>query len=205
MSIYDLAARLVISVAFCQAVVPKMRDAGRFERALANYQLMARPLVPLVARLVIVAECAAFVSLAFGIELAAGALVASVLLGAFAVAIVINLLRGRQFDCGCAGSSSKSISWPLALRDLALSAGAIALFVQPTTVAALHAGWRAASTTMAASTVAIVVLLTVLLGMTALLLLRAGQCIRLAGRVMRMQPAASGRLQLGQYNGKGDH
>ena len=113
MTVYDLVARLVLAVAFGQALVPKVRDIARFERAVANYQLVPHRIVPPVARLIVVIECVAFVSLAMGVELDAGALIASVLLLGFAAAISINLLRGRHFDCGCAGRTSEQISWPI--------------------------------------------------------------------------------------------
>lgn len=204
MSVYNLVARFVLAVAFGHAVIPKIRDVGRFQRAMANYQLLPRRLAPLGARLVIIAECLAFVSLAIGVELAPGALVASALLVGFAVAMSINLLRGRKFDCGCAGSASKPIGWPIVVRDLVLGAGSVVLFARPTTIAALFAGWRATTTSMAASNAAVVVLLTVLLGMSAHLMLRTWQCVRLAERVQRLEPSPSRLLQLGSRNGKGN-
>ena len=78
------------------------------------------------------------VELIIGIALIAGvatrafSLVAAALLLAFSAAVVVNLLRGRDINCGCVGSlSSARISWTLVARDLALAGIALAVVAHP--------------------------------------------------------------------------
>jgi hypothetical protein len=58
------------------------------------------------------------------------------LLVAFGAAMAVNLVRGRQFDCGCGPATERMISWWLVIRNTVLSVAALAVAVLPPAVPA---------------------------------------------------------------------
>ncbi len=122
----DPAVRLVlrglISAVLAWAAWHKLRDVGGFRAAVEAYELVP-PLwaVPIGAALI-----AAELGIAVGLWLprvgSIAALAAAALLLLYAVAIAVNLARGRRdLDCGCAGPAGRQpISWALVARNLFL-------------------------------------------------------------------------------------
>lgn len=89
---------------FLPAAVHKWRDLAVFEAVLAAYRLLPRGALPVAARAVPLLEAAAALGLwgAATRPLAVGTV--EVLLLAYALAIGVNLARGRtDLDCGCTG------------------------------------------------------------------------------------------------------
>ncbi len=108
--------------------------------------------------------------LAGGILPAIAGIASSALFAVFVAAIGYNLIRGRQFDCGCGGAEKRPISWQLVLRDVALAACAVAVAVGPSAALSIWRGWGW-STTRSASVANLVavpmaVLLVVVMGRT---------------------------------------
>ena len=87
----------------------------------------------------------AAVSLLLGVEEAAGALAAAGLLGAFTAAIGINLVRGRTFECGCAGASPSHISWGHVVLVVFLQIGIVRRLDAVESRPAAHASHSSAS------------------------------------------------------------
>lgn len=96
------------SLLFFMAAIHKLRDLQRFREVFAAYRLLplavARGSAPVVPAL----ELAVAVGLLFdnlrGLALTTGA----AMLLAYAVAIAVNLARGRRdLDCGCAGPNNR--------------------------------------------------------------------------------------------------
>lgn len=127
MTVFALVVQNAVAVVFFVAGLAKTVSYPRFRSAVAAYELLPAALVPVVARVVPVGEV-----------LIAGALVADVVLpvavagavGAlmlFAVAMAVNLVRGREIDCGCGGGSRpRPVSWRLVLRNVVLAAALVA-------------------------------------------------------------------------------
>jgi hypothetical protein len=125
-----LAVRLLLGFVFVLAGLAKLRDLPGFRRAVDRYRLLPGSLVEPLATVVAWTEVAAGGALAAGIAtpLAAG-LVTAQLIG-FATAMGINLVRGRDIECGCAGTSSgTTISWRLVARNAALAVPAAGVAV----------------------------------------------------------------------------
>ena len=102
MATATLVARLALAAMFALAGAAKLADRNDARRTLRGFGVpgwLAAPLAPLVA----LAELATAAALVASPTIAAGALGAVVLLGAFSTAIAIALARGRQVDCGCFG------------------------------------------------------------------------------------------------------
>ena len=113
--------RFLLGYVFLYAAVPKLRGRSAFELAVSNYELLPRRLVRPVARTLPLIELCCGTALLCGFAVAAVGLVGGTLFAAFALAMALNLARGRSFDCGCRGSAvSQRISWPLVTRCLSL-------------------------------------------------------------------------------------
>lgn len=119
-----LAARVLGTLVFAAAVLGKLRHREEFIGVVANYRLLPEALVAPVAWLVIFLEAFVVVSLASGILLITGVTLALALLCGFAVAMTINLARGRtEIDCGCFQSALRQrLSVALVVRNLLLIA-----------------------------------------------------------------------------------
>ena len=119
LGLLGLTCQLFLSFVFGAAAVHKLRDAKAFVETLRDYQLIPSPLLGPVSALVIGLE----VFVVFGlwpVSLRTEATVtAAALLVSYAVAIGVNLGRGRrELDCGCSwGASGQTISWGLVFRN----------------------------------------------------------------------------------------
>jgi len=124
-----IASRVLGALVFGMAVLGKLYHRDEFVGLVANYRLVPEPLVPVVARLVVALETVVVLSLATGVGLAASAGLAVILLCGFAVAMTINLVRGRQeIDCGCFQSALRQrLSVALIVRNMALTAAILPL------------------------------------------------------------------------------
>lgn len=113
---------------FAASAHHKLRDLPRFTATLRAYALLPNALVPPVALGLVGLEVGLALSLPLapvlpGLARVTG-LAAAGLLVVYAVAIAVNLLRGRRgIDCGCLGAAARStpLSGGLVLRNLALA------------------------------------------------------------------------------------
>jgi Methylamine utilisation protein MauE len=118
-----LAGRLLGTLVFAAAAAGKIRHRHELAGVVANYRLLPQRLAAPVAWIVVVLECLTALALASGMALAAGAALAIALLGGFALAMAINLARGRtEIDCGCFQSGLRQrLSAALVARNLLLA------------------------------------------------------------------------------------
>lgn len=123
----------------------KLTDFRRFSATLSAYQLAPRRVTPALAGLVVGLELVAAISLLMvflipivmpdytGVLFArVAALLAPVLLLGYAMAMAVNLFRGRRsIDCGC-GGAPMPLSKTLVLRNLLLGSALLwALLMVP--------------------------------------------------------------------------
>lgn len=132
--VVHLAALLLLVAIFATAAIGKALTPLEFEGVVANYQLLPRRMVPLVARLLPAVEAIAVVLLMPPATRPVGAAMATVLLLAFAFAMAVNVRRGRtEIDCGCFRATHRQrLSWWLVGRNLALVLVAVALWLPVT-------------------------------------------------------------------------
>jgi uncharacterized membrane protein YphA (DoxX/SURF4 family) len=119
-----LAGRLLGALVFAQAVGGKIRHRQELAGVVANYRLLPDRLAAAAAWMVVGLESVAALSLLSGVWVAAGAALAIALLGGFALAMGINLARGRrEIDCGCFQSGLRQrLSGALVARNILLAA-----------------------------------------------------------------------------------
>lgn len=136
-----LLSRFALATVFVFAGLSKLGRRPEFAGAVRGYALLPERVVPAVAAALPPLELAAGILLALGLLTALAAAALAALVAAFAVAIAVNLLRGREIDCGCFGAAApRRIGWGAVGRNLVLALLAIAVAVQaPRPLALDHA------------------------------------------------------------------
>jgi hypothetical protein len=128
-----LQMTLVLSLSglFGVTGVQKLCAFREWPDVLRNYQMLPDPWVRLVAAILPGAELAIAAALMLAPLRAMAALAAAGLLLLFALAIGVNLKRGRrEIDCGCLGGRLKQPLAPwMLVRNAVLAAAALALRV----------------------------------------------------------------------------
>lgn len=120
----EASAALLLAGVLGSAVLHKALDPITFRETLRGYQLLPDPAVLPVALIVGAFEGCAVVLLLIPRTRASGALLSATLLCLYAVAVAINLYRGRtEIECGCSwgGNVHGLTSW-LLVRNAVLGA-----------------------------------------------------------------------------------
>jgi hypothetical protein len=118
-----ISGRLLGSLVFAAAVSGKIRHRHELAGVVANYRLLPGRLAAPAAWMIVILETLVVLSLATGLGLAAGAALGIGLLAGFALAMAVNLARGRrEIDCGCFQSGLRQrLSALLVARNLLLA------------------------------------------------------------------------------------
>ncbi len=130
-----LAARLLGALVFATAVAGKVRHRHELAGVVANYRLLPERLAAGAGWIIVGLESLAVLSLVSGVRLPAGAALAIALLCGFALAMGVNLARGRrEIDCGCFQSGLRlTLSAALVARNLVLAVTLTPLLAGATT------------------------------------------------------------------------
>jgi hypothetical protein len=117
-----LAIRVLVALLFLTAAIGKFRHRQVFRGVVANYRVLPEGAVPAFALLLPPVEAAVAAGLLF-VPSPWPAVSAAALLTLFAVAMAINIRRGRRhIDCGCFQSTLKqTLSWILVARNAGLA------------------------------------------------------------------------------------
>lgn len=127
-------AAMALGVILVNGASQKWREREMFKAIVENYGLLPLDVVAVAALAVTAAETVVGIALLLPTSRQAAAVGALLLLAVVTLAVVINLLRGREdISCGCGGASGdQRLSWSLVLRNLALGAGALLAASAPT-------------------------------------------------------------------------
>jgi hypothetical protein len=116
-------SRAALGLLFLATAILKLADWRAFKRAVAGFELVSDRATPVVAMLVAGLEIAGGAMLATGLAVRLGAALMALLLAAFNLALIVNLLRGRRrLDCQCYGRSAVRIGWGHVAQNTALLA-----------------------------------------------------------------------------------
>jgi hypothetical protein len=115
--------RIVCGSLLVLASYDKLGDPAHFAKAVENYQVLPAGLVPLAAVVLPWLEFFTGLCLALGWRHRAAAWVLCLLMGAYALSLSVNLLRGVEMSCSCFSKDSleKVTGWTV-LRDIFLLA-----------------------------------------------------------------------------------
>lgn len=127
--VVTLALRTFLALLFLTAAWSKLSHAEEFYGVVRNFRLLPDAASRIVARGLPVLEVLVAVGLVVRPFTALAATLAAMLLLIFAVALGINVLRGRTWiDCGCLRQGMKQpVSGWLVARNLGLAALALAV------------------------------------------------------------------------------
>jgi hypothetical protein len=119
--------RTLVALVFLTAAVGKMRHWLAFQGVLANYRLLPDALVVPMAYLLPPVEAVLALALVMGEQATWAVAGAAALLSLFAVAMAVNLIRGRRaIDCGCFQSALRqNLSWVWVGRNVGLALGLV--------------------------------------------------------------------------------
>lgn len=127
-----MAARFLVASVFLFGALAKAGQMADFRRAVENYRLLPSWAIRPVAIAVLIAEFAAGSGLFLGVGSRFIALGIILLLLVFTVAIIINLVRGRNMDCGCLGTvAPQRLTWMSVARNVVIAclAGTVVVWV----------------------------------------------------------------------------
>lgn len=177
MSSAVLVARFFLGFLFLFAGVSKWR-ADEMQMTVERYGLLPQRLVAPVARWLPRIEVLCAVMLLLGVLTSPVAFVMAALLVAFAVAAALVLASGREVDCGCFGSASRSKVRPMTVvRDLALAAAAVLVGLRPPSVLAVLPGGPPSPSPAITAGDAVVVPMVVASVMLAVAVVRANRAL----------------------------
>lgn len=124
-----MAVRVFLALLFATAALSKLSRIEEFYGVVRNFRLLPDGLSRVVAFVLPVVELAVAVGLVIRPLAVPAAVAAAVLLSVFAVALAINVIRGRTYiDCGCFRQGLKQpVSWLLVGRNIVLTALALSV------------------------------------------------------------------------------
>ena len=131
MRLARIVARLILAGIFIYASLDKIAHPAAFAKDVYNYQILPDALINLAALVLPWLEMFLGLCLLAGIWLPGAVLTINVLMVVFLAALVFNLARGIDINCGCFSTGSEapamSAGWYL-LRDVGFFAVGIFLF-----------------------------------------------------------------------------
>jgi len=131
MRLARIVARLTLAGIFIYASLDKIAHPAAFAKDVYNYQILPDALINLTALVLPWLELLLGLFLLAGIWLPGAVLTANGLLIVFLAALVFNLARGLDINCGCFSTGSEapamSAGWYL-LRDVGFLAVGVFLF-----------------------------------------------------------------------------
>lgn len=131
---------VIVAGVFAFAAVPKLIDPGSFANDLLNYRVLPDAFVGMVALFMPALEIVIALGLLWPRYQRGAALLSTLLLLSFALAMAQARIRGIDLSCGCFGAAFESkVSWLTVLRSLALAAMSAVPLFWSTLSAAAHA------------------------------------------------------------------
>lgn len=128
-----LCVRLVLGIIFVWASIDKVIHPAAFAEAVYNYQILPHALINLTAIILPWLELILGVSLILGLWFSGAVLLSNLLLITFVSALVFNMARGLDIDCGCFSTSqgppsNLSMGWYVFRDGIFLLLGLYLLF-----------------------------------------------------------------------------
>jgi putative oxidoreductase len=97
--------QVLIGLLFAAAALAKMGDLRSFAIEVHNFRMMPVAVEHLVAMTLPWIELVAALALILGVRARSGAMVATALMAAFTLAVLVAMARGLDIECGCFGTA----------------------------------------------------------------------------------------------------
>jgi putative oxidoreductase len=122
----EATASVALGGIFIAAAVPKLRRPKSFEVIVMAYDILPPAASRVYARMLPPAELSLGLLLPLGVATRVAALASCLLIAGFVFGVGVNVLRGRDLDCGCFGKrGNRTVGPRLLLEDLVLLAGSV--------------------------------------------------------------------------------
>ena len=113
--------RLIVGGVFIWAALAKIPQAGELAKSMAQFKLVPPALILPFSYFLPWLELFCGAALIAGVWLRSAAIWANALLVVFSLALVANLIRGIEADCGCFGETKVAGgSWGTLIKNLVL-------------------------------------------------------------------------------------
>jgi uncharacterized membrane protein YphA (DoxX/SURF4 family) len=113
--------RIALAAVFAYAAIPKLIDPGEFAAAIQNYRAVPDAVVGHIALFVPVFEIVIAIGLLVSPYARGAAVIGTVMLVVFGVAMAQARVRGIDLSCGCFGAAFEAkVSWLTVARTLGL-------------------------------------------------------------------------------------
>ncbi|HVM33580.1 MAG TPA: MauE/DoxX family redox-associated membrane protein [bacterium] len=130
--------RLAAGAILFYASLDKLGGAEKFSKMVENYHILPAALIPLAAVVIPWLEFFTGICLALGFKRRGAALLFSLLMAVYSVALAVNLAQGVDMNCGCFSmDSAEKLSGLTVARDLGFLALGLAALFAPRTWAEL--------------------------------------------------------------------
>lgn len=174
-----LGFRFLLAIVFTLAGLAKLHHRTEFAEAVRRYDLLPPRLVAPIAATIPLIELASGASIGVGFATSIVALLLALLLSVFAGAVAINMLRGRDIDCGCfTRVSPRRITWTTVLKSALLAlAAAVVAFEAPRVLSVDSIAFGATGATVSTGD-ALAMLIAVTAGLLAAALVREATHLR---------------------------
>ena len=114
--------RIIAGMLFIYSGIFKVIDPLSFERVIIRYNVLPEIMVPFITLIIPYLELLCGLFLAIGLRVKSTSFTLIILMIFFTTAIIINLIRGETFDCGCFELGrfgiAEEISISLVIRDI---------------------------------------------------------------------------------------
>ena len=130
MSDIALSIRVLLVVVFLPSALGKLNNRVQFKQGVLDYAILPVPIARVFSALLPWMELFLSLTLVIGVTLRVVALIASLLLFSFIVALAINIRRQRILECHCYSIfGSTAVGWGTVIRDVMLVVLTITFFV----------------------------------------------------------------------------
>ena len=129
---FFIILRIAVGAIFLWASFDKIADPNAFAKIIKNYQILPLGLVNIVAIFLPWLEAICGCLLIFGRLVKGSAFIINILMIIFSLALIINLLRGIDVNCGCFSTSldAKSGDYLFYIsRDMLILAASLWVFI----------------------------------------------------------------------------
>ncbi|WP_226535519.1 MauE/DoxX family redox-associated membrane protein [Fictibacillus halophilus] len=139
MNEFLLILRVIIGFIFLSSALHKIMNYRGHKAIVKNYKILPNDLISLFVFLEVISEFTFSIFFLIGLFTNYAAIGLAILLIAYSIAILMNIVRGNnEISCGCGGVIGEhKITYKLIVRNLLILLGVIVVYSSGTTIASI--------------------------------------------------------------------